>query len=103
MKCYECQGACCETIILELRWMPPSPATVEWLAVHSINVDGDSYELPYRCQMLDTNGSCKIHSDRPLVCELYIPGGEHCLDTVKKRRTPEEYQQIRDDSDPKEL
>lgn len=105
MKCYECQGACCETIHLDLNLRDEE---IPWVMLHSVSATGtdrfDSFELNARCSELNkVTGACNIHEERPLICEFFVAGSKDCLDTVKKRRTPEEYQQIRDDSDPKEL
>jgi hypothetical protein len=38
-----------------------------------------------------------------MVCRVFEPGGFDCLDTVRARRTAEQYQRIRDDGDPERV
>jgi Fe-S-cluster containining protein len=75
-----------------------------WLALHGVleqRFNGhDHVELEVKCTQLTPEGRCATYATRPLVCALYTPGGEDCLRTVAKRRTPDDYQRIRDESDP---
>ena len=107
MKCEECRGACCESICLPLYSNPTGSLRVNevnrWLAVHGTieQLNGhDHVELEVRCAKLTPAGRCGIYETRPLPCALYAPGGVDCLNTVAKRRTPADYQRIRDDDDP---
>ena len=111
MKCLECRGACCESFTAEITMYPPNNDASRWLELHATKVDppvDDSnreYTTPKltfecRCTKLTSEGLCSIWEDRPLVCELYIAGSQQCLNTVRERRTPEDYQRIRDDEDP---
>lgn len=74
-----------------------------WLSYHGRVVEGKGIELETPCQQLTKEGGCREYEGRPLPCILYIAGGEDCLDTVRTRRTTEEYQLIRDDNDPESL
>ena len=74
-----------------------------WLSYHGNIVEGKGIELETPCQKLTKEGSCGVYETRPLPCMSYIAGGEDCLETVRTRRTPEEYRLIRDDNDPESL
>ncbi|TXH18551.1 MAG: YkgJ family cysteine cluster protein [Hyphomicrobiaceae bacterium] len=106
MKCLECKGACCETIHIDLRNAPPKTYEIPWLLLHCASAKGgrdgvfDQFEFNCRCTALSLEGICKIHETKPMICELFAAGSRECLETVKKRRTPEQYQLIREDGDP---
>lgn len=106
MKCEVCKGACCEEVVLELE--PRTNVDQEWfgvrfpLAVHK----ADRIELRFesRCPQLTECGRCAIHfTSKPVACVLYEAGGADCLEVVGLRRTPVEYQAIRDAADPHSL
>jgi hypothetical protein len=83
----------------------PQRDSNRWLALHSTTILTDydkllRLEFECRCTQLTSEGRCAIWEDRPMVCELFIAGSQACLDTVKKRRLPEQYEQIREEDDP---
>lgn len=71
-----------------------------WLELHGTKRDDGRVELECRCSKLGDDGLCTIYETRPLPCVVYPPGGEDCIDTLRVRRTPEQYQRIRDAGDP---
>jgi Fe-S-cluster containining protein len=80
---------------------PPDKDAQRWLELHATVVDyGTKLAFECRCTKLTPEGRCSIYEDRPMVCELYIAGGMSCLNTVRARRTPEQYQLIRGEDDP---
>lgn len=107
MKCAECQGACCESITIERADLLFADSR-RWIKLHNIDIEdfahsvvGDSkihFDSP--CRELTAGGACNIYVKRPQVCRLYQAGSPDCIDTVRKRRTPEEFQQIREEADP---
>lgn len=102
MNCLVCRGACCESIELDLGFHPPNPDSERWIKLHGVEKNGKiSFEA--KCLKLTSNGTCEIWEDRPLVCELYIAGSHQCLETVRERRTPEQYLLIREEEDPSEI
>lgn len=111
MDCLRCEGACCETFELPIADLnPPSTDAWAWLFVRGESVGGplfpwgDSSSLRFesRCPELTECGRCELHGtpDKPTVCVDMKPGCDDCLDAVRRRRTPEQYQQIREDGDP---
>jgi Fe-S-cluster containining protein len=85
---------------------PPGPDAWRWVELHGRKVleEGpDSrvlIEFECRCTKLTADGRCGIYEERPLVCVLFAPGGPDCMDTVRRRRTPEQYERIREAGDP---
>jgi Fe-S-cluster containining protein len=80
----------------------PDGDAVRWLALHATPTPG-YLEFECRCTKLTADGRCGIYEDRPLVCKVFAPGGADCLDTVRRRRTPEQYLRIRDAGDPERI
>lgn len=80
---------------------PPIADAQRWLELHA-TVKNFSPQLTFecRCTMLTVEGRCAIWEDRPLVCELFIAGSKACLDTVRQRRSVEDFQRIREEDDP---
>ena len=75
-----------------------------WLIAHGrLEANENRVELEVRCNHLTEKGSCGIYDSRPLPCMLYKAGGKDCLEVVKQRRSPEDYQRIRDVGDPATL
>lgn len=101
MNCAVCRGACCEETEIELT--PRSRADAEWFRVRLGNEnenENGKVLLPLsRCPQLTAEGRCAIHfTSKPVVCVLFEPGGEGCLEALEKRRTPEQIKEIsRDD------
>jgi Fe-S-cluster containining protein len=100
MDCLACKGACCEDFSLRRQDMDlPSPDVERWLTLHAIPSPAH-LRFECRCLQLTLDGRCAIYQDRPDVCRVFAPGGEDCLETVRRRRTPEAYAQIRQAGDP---
>jgi Fe-S-cluster containining protein len=103
MNCLECRGACCESFSIPIADVkPPGPDERSWLELHGTR-EGDSIAFECRCTALTADGRCSIYEGRPLVCVFYAPGGPDCLETVRRRRTPEQYQRIRGADDPESI
>jgi Fe-S-cluster containining protein len=102
VSCDECKGACCEYFVLKTRDVRlPDSDSRRWLELHA-EVDDASTEMTFdcRCTKLTTDGRCGIYETRPLTCRLFVPGSQDCLDAVRRQRTPEQYERIRDADDP---
>lgn len=104
MDCARCQGACCEEIHLPLEqaFMPGDEAQMDhniWLAHHG-ELTKNGLRLGVRCERLMADGRCEIYAERPQICQDFEPGGKWCLDVVRRRRTAEQYEEIRGDDDP---
>lgn len=100
MNCQKCRGACCEEFnlgILEFRAMNQDHR--RWLELHSeLGITSMTFEC--RCKVLNKDGLCGIYPNRPKICSNYPAGGPDCLAVVKRRRTPIDYELIREDGDP---
>lgn len=107
MKCSEC-GACCESFSLPVVEAIPitnDPRQQDlnrWFRLHASD-DGERLTFECKCTMLTRKGLCAIYDRRPDVCRNFQRGGPECLATIKERRTPEDYQRIRDKDDPETL
>ena len=99
MKCSECRGACCESFQIEIPFSPNDPDSKRWIKLHGVE-HGNKISFEAKCLELTSDGKCGIWEDRPMICELFIAGGPHCLATVKSRRTPADYERIREEGDP---
>ena len=110
MNCLKCHGGCCESFSLPLASALPNDRSDEelqdintWVILHADVID-DLLVFECRCKMLSpTDGTCRIYDERPDVCRRYEAGSPACLETVKRRRSPADYERIRGDGDPKEL
>jgi hypothetical protein len=102
MKCIVCKGACCEEIVLTSAIIGADfpKVAVEFLEARGIPTGNGCYAISARCPKLTDDGLCSIHEDKPLACALEPVGGEACYSAVRRRRTKEDYQEIRDDDDP---
>jgi len=102
MKCVTCRGACCEEITIEINASNEFPkAMAEWLEARGVATSKpNTFSVPSRCPQLTDAGLCGCHDEKPLVCAMMAVGGEECLDAVRRRRTPEQYAEIRDEGDP---
>jgi Fe-S-cluster containining protein len=99
MKCDICRGACCEE--LEVHPDGEFPKVDEqYFIARSIGRTATGFRIEARCPQLNELGLCRIHDDKPLACAMYPVGGRECLAVVATRRTPEQYQAIRDEEDP---
>ena len=104
MNCQICKGACCEEFTLEPSQIRmPSRDIRRWLELHANPEDYSELTFECRCNALTDLGNCGIYGDRPEICKEYTAGGQNCLETVKKRRSIEEYLKIRDLNDPLDL
>ena len=99
MKCDVCAGACCEEFI-----MPDNGSRDDasrWFALHgSSKVLAGYLVFECRCTRLSVDGRCSIYDTRPDICRRYMRGGIDCVETVQRRRIPEEYAEIREEGDP---
>ncbi len=103
MNCETCAGACCEEFSLPgVDVRPPGPDERRWLELHGTRTGAD-VRFECRCTALTADGRCSIYSSRPMVCVTFEAGGKDCLDTVKRRRTPEQYAAIRGAGDPERI
>jgi Fe-S-cluster containining protein len=108
VNCQACRGACCEEFTIPATDVrPPGPDERRWLELHATSQEHilAPRELRFecRCTALTSEGRCSIYSMRPMVCVVYKAGGPDCLDTVRRRRTPEDYQRIREAGDPERI
>lgn len=103
MDCLQCSGACCESFEIPLSDLDTDPSTERWIKLHGTETEDGNLELECRCTMLTDEGLCGIYETRPLTCRVYPAGGPDCLEAVRKRRTPEQYQRIRDEDDPERI
>ncbi len=99
MNCLECHGACCEQLALPA---PKDRTTLEFLRTRGIGERGPNRRwvrifLECRCPKLTDDGRCGIYGTRPLLCAEYRVGGVACLSAVRRRRTPEDFQRIREE------
>lgn len=102
MLCLKCEGACCETFSIPVTELPPGDEAQadinRWLELHATN-DGERLTFECRCTKL-VDGLCTIYEKRPTFCRVYRAGGPECLAAVRERRTPEQYERIREPRDP---
>lgn len=106
MKCVVCRGACCQEITIEVHSGVAFPgAMVEWLEARGVAADKppNAFIVPSRCPQLTVEGLCGCHDDKPLVCAMMPVGGDDCLGSVRRLRTPEQYREIRDEGDPETI
>ena len=94
--CIECGGACCEDLVFPVDGL--AVATRELLRVRAnlvmIGQFHRGFAIESRCPKLDADGLCSIYPTRPLACVAYVPGGEACVATLKRRRTGEQRAKI---------
>ena len=105
MKCHVCKGSCCEEIVISSSVVGADfpKVIVEFLLARGRDAGGGCFALYAPCPKLNFDGLCSIHEKKPLSCALEPVGGAACLDAVLRRRTPEEYQLIREEDDPEEI
>ena len=99
MRCDICAGACCEDFSLPVAHVariPPGPDKLRWLMLHGYQFQS-SVLFDCRCTAL-AEGRCDIYSSRPNVCREFAIGGTECLDTITRRRTPEQCTLIREEA-----
>jgi len=100
VNCEACRGACCESFYIPIADVRlPSNDARRWFELHGRASDGQ-LEIEARCTALTREGRCAIYKDRPDMCWMFEPGGPDCLDTVRRRRTPDQYAVIRGPEDP---
>jgi len=109
VKCEACRGACCESFSLPaIHVLAPTADARRWVELHASKFhvtlqQGRLLEFETPCTKLTPEGRCGIYETRPMVCKVYRAGGPECLATVKVRRSPEDYQRIREDGDPERI
>jgi len=105
MNCRICAGACCESFQLPVTELPSGDEFQRdinrWLGLHATN-DGEFLTFECRCTKL-ADGLCSIYDKRPTFCRSFQAGGPECLATLRERRTPEQYEQIRERGDPERI
>jgi Fe-S-cluster containining protein len=107
--CLKCRGACCETFhVPAIHILAPSVDARRWVELHSLSQrptlqHGVMLEFPAPCTKLTPEGRCGIYEARPMTCRAFQPGGVDCLDTLLRRRTPEQYAAIREAGDPERI
>ncbi len=98
MNCLECRGACCEDILIPVERRLIDDDALDWLETRGRPVYRNgtlaAYAFEARCPLLTTKGLCHIYEARPAICRRYEPGGPDCLETLKRRRTPEQRARI---------
>jgi Fe-S-cluster containining protein len=100
VNCLECRGACCEQLVLPL---PKDHTGREFFLARGFST-GTAVILSCRCPQLTIDaGTCSIYERRPLICSEYKAGGAACLDAVRLRRSPANFQRIREAGDPEVL
>lgn len=108
MNCFECKGACCEEVWHPLFRRESDPRN-EWLRVRGREVKNEAGQpiavaLEAPCPSLiktgQEKGLCSIHETKPVFCETFRAGGPACLESVRSRRSLEDYIRIRDEEDP---
>lgn len=100
MDCGTCRGACCEYFgIRQADLQLPSRDVEDWLELHG-SVEGGWILFDVRCRELTPEGRCAIYHGRPGVCRDMGVGGPECLEAVRRRRLPAEYDRIRGPGDP---
>ena len=102
MNCLQCRGACCEDLVFPVTGL--SQGTFQLLKLRGDVVrlaeQHEGIAIPAPCKHLSDKGRCRIYHDRPTVCRVYAAGGPACIETLRRRRTPEEYVVIRGSDDP---
>ena len=90
--CLICRGACCESLVFPA---PELGDQREFLEARGTEFPLHGHiEVESRCKHLCGEGLCRIHTNRPKVCQDYKVGGLMCLITINRRRTPEQVQAI---------
>jgi Fe-S-cluster containining protein len=106
VNCLECRGACCEELVVPFVALinaSSSVAEAEWMGVRASSIEDGRARFDVRCPKLDACGRCSVHDEKPLICAVYPAGGPDCLDVVRRRRTADQYQRIREAGDPESI
>lgn len=94
-RCERCKGGCCETMTLEV--VGTNNDFQRFLELRSTpqQLPGGKVARNFKCpcSML-VNGRCAIYDMRPVMCQVFEPGGAQCRATVQSLRTPEEAKAI---------
>lgn len=102
MNCLQCRGACCEDLVFPVKGL--AKPTFDLLRLRGqvvrLTEDMEGVAIPSVCHHLSDAGRCRIYHDRPGVCRMYRAGGQACIETLRRRRTPEDYILIRGPNDP---
>lgn len=99
MNCEICKGACCESFELPLTLVRPGDDMSRWLGLHATVLRdpkpvGSRLSFECRCTLLTPEGLCGNYENRPDLCRNYLPGSDACIATVRRRRTPEQFEAI---------
>ena len=82
--CFECRGACCESIIIDFG-PSLSEEGKEYMNVRAEveRLDGNKtgYRVRNQCPKL-VNGLCSIHETKPKICKDGAIGSQWCLNAV---------------------
>lgn len=94
MNCLVCRGACCESFtILKADVNIKHGDENSWFLLHAVEEE-EALTFECRCTKLTKEGLCGIYETRPIMCRTFVPGSRDCIDTVKRRRTPEQFLKI---------
>jgi len=96
-NCLVCRGACCEDLVFPSKGLtPPTKAFLEVRCggVVTLRGEDEGFVVDARCSKLGADGLCTIYDDRPLICAVYVAGGDACKETLLRRRTPEQRRKI---------
>ena len=88
--CSLCRGACCEGIILPVKFRDSD--IQKWFALHGTQTDVGVY-MECKCSALK-RGKCSLYESRPNVCKDFPVGSPGCISAIKRRR-PFKEEQIR--------
>lgn len=102
MDCSVCKGACCEELVIcsSTPGADFPQADKEFMGIRGTLVEPGLYAVSSRCPKLSRRGRCRVYDDRPIACALLVPGGKECLACVGRRRSTNQYRDIREDHDP---
>lgn len=94
--CARCGGACCEAVAIDLGPLIDNSDMQRFLEFRTKpqvrDIEGKRKLLRLfeaRCLMLK-DGRCCAYEQRPMICQMFEPGGEACRTTVQSRRAPDE-------------
>src|SRR5574338_554802 len=88
--CFECKGACCESIVFDEKKVSESHHL--WLSLHGEIKEG-MIELNCPCKKLK-DGLCSDYENRPEMCRVFTLVGEACKNTIKRRRSKQQQKKI---------
>lgn len=85
--CARCQGACCESILIDARnaLVDPEWAKVRGIGLVTLPGGARALEIEAPCPQLK-GGACSIYDTRPEVCRNYEVMALPCRFAVSRRR-----------------